>query len=307
MSVSRLKKSYPNKLLFEEFNYQLKKGDRLFICGENGCGKSTLIKILAGRLSADNGTVIYGANVKVGYYDQENQDLHPQNTVLEEIWNTYPNMPETLLRNTLALFLFKGDDVMKRVSLLSGGEKARLTLTKLMLSKMNLLILDEPTNHLDINSRQVLEKAISDFEGTVIAASHVRYFVNKLATRIADFNAVEKGKLYSYEGTFNQYLEHKKNLTKKEIAPTATVITASKEQYLNAKRDQAEIRKQERRLKKAKDDVVLCEQRIEEINSELSKDKFFDYVELTKLSEELEACETKLLELYELIDELEGL
>lgn len=307
MSISRLKKGYPDKLLFEEFNYQLKKGDRLFICGENGCGKSTLIKILAGRLSADLGSVIYGANVKVGYYDQENQDLHPQNTVLDEIWNTYPNMPETLLRNTLALFLFKGDDVMKRVSLLSGGEKARLTLSKLMLSKMNLLILDEPTNHLDINSREVLEKAISDFEGTVIAVSHDRYFVNKLATRIADFSAIEKGRIYSYEGAFNDYLEHKKTLAKKEETTVSAPITASKEQYLNAKRDQAEQRKQQRRLIKAKEDVISCEARIEAINAELSQDKFFDYVELTKLSEELEACENKLLELYELIDELEGL
>ena len=307
LSISRLKKGYPNKLLFEEFNYLLKKGDRLFICGENGCGKSTLIKILAGRLSADNGSVIYGANVKVGYYDQENQDLHPNNTVLDEIWNTYPNMPETLLRNTLALFLFKGDDVLKRVSLLSGGEKARLTLTKLMLSKMNLLILDEPTNHLDINSREVLEKAISDFEGTVIAVSHDRYFVNKLATRIADFGAIESGRIYSYEGTFNQYLDHKKTLIKKDDVPANVVLTASKEQYLNAKRDMAEQRKQQRRLIKAKEDAEKCEARIEEINSELSQDKFFDYVELTKLSEELEACETQLLELYELIDELEGL
>ena len=170
-----------------------------------------------------------------------------------------------------------------------------------MLSKMNLLILDEPTNHLDINSREVLEKAISDFEGTVVAVSHDRYFVNKLATRIADFGAVQNGRLYSYEGTFSQYLEHKKTLIKKDEIATAPVMTASKEQYLNAKRDIAEQRKQQRRLIKAKEEAKTCETRIEEINSELSQDKFFDYKELTKLSEELEVCENRLLELYELV------
>ena len=305
--ISRLKKGYPSRPLFDDFTVQVKKGDRLFICGENGCGKSTLIKILAGRMSADSGSVINGANVKIGYYDQENQDLHQSNTVLEEIWSAYPNMPETYIRNTLALFLFKGDDVLKRISLLSGGEKARLTLTKLMLSKMNLLILDEPTNHLDINSREVLERAIADFEGTVVAVSHDRYFIKKLATRIADFSAVEKNKIYCYDGGYESYIEHKKTLSPKDEPTVVKQITASKEQYLNAKRDQAELRKQERRLKKAKEDVITTEARIEEINAELSQDKFFDYKVLTALSEELEECENRLLELYELIDELEGL
>ena len=258
-------------------------------------------------MSADSGSVINGANVKIGYYDQENQDLHQSNTVLEEIWSAYPNMPETYIRNTLALFLFKGDDVLKRISLLSGGEKARLTLTKLMLSKMNLLILDEPTNHLDINSREVLERAIADFEGTVVAVSHDRYFIKKLATRIADFSAVEKNKIYCYDGGYESYIEHKKTLTPKEEQTVTKQVTASKEQYLNAKRDQAELRKQESRLKKAKEDAATTEARIEEINSELSQDKFFDYKVLTALSEELEECEARLLELYELIDELEGL
>lgn len=308
MSVARLRKSYPGKLLFEEASFQVKKGDRLFICGENGCGKSTLIKILAGRMSPDNGSVLNGANVKIGYYDQENQDLHPSNTVLDELWNTYPGMTETTLRNTLALFLFKGEDVYKKVSLLSGGEKARLTLSKLMLSKMNLLILDEPTNHLDINSREILENAIEGFEGTVIAVSHDRYFVNKLATRIIDFSTEKQYRLYSYEGGYNDFLEHKKTLTRSEEAKAPEQMTASKEQYLNAKRDQAELRKQERKLKKAKEDIAITEERIEELNIEMSKDDIgFDYVKLTALSEELEECENKLLELYELIDELEGL
>jgi len=309
MSVSRLAKSYSGKVLFEDTSFEVKKHDRLFICGPNGCGKSTLIKILAGRLSADRGFVSPGYNVRIGYYDQENQDLHPNNTVLDELWNAYPNMTETALRSTLALFLFKGEDVEKRVSVLSGGEKARLTLARLMLSKMNLLILDEPTNHLDIPSREILENAIASFDGTVIAVSHDRYFVNKLATRILDFGAEKEHRLFGYEGGYTDYLAYKKShLTQAAEATDTPIITASKEQYLNAKRDLAEQRKQERRLKKAKEDIVSLEQRIEELNAEIGADDIgFDYVRLTALTEELEASEAKLLELYELVDELEGL
>jgi ATP-binding cassette subfamily F protein 3 len=216
-------------------------------------------------------------------------------------------MNETDVRSALAMFLFRGEDVFKAVSDLSGGERAKISLLKIMLAKPNFLILDEPTNHLDIISREVLENALSDFNGTLLVVSHDRYFINKLATRIADFGAIEKNRIYCYEGGFEDYIEHKKTLTPKEEQTVTKQVTASKEQYLNAKRDQAELRKQERRLKKAKEDVITTEARIEEINAELSQDKFFDYKELTKLSEELEECEARLLELYELIDELEGL
>ena len=308
MSVSRLSKAYPSRPLFDNVTFQVKKHDRLFITGENGCGKSTLIKILAGRLSADNGSVLLGSNVKIGYYDQENQDLHPSSTVLDELWNTYPTMTETVLRNTLALFLFKGDDVYKRVSLLSGGEKARLTLAKLMLSKMNLLILDEPTNHLDIVSRERLEKAIADFEGTVIAVSHDRYFVNKLATRIADFGTFERGSVYVYEGDYQSFLDYKKAINTSDTkTPKTETMTASKEQYLNAKRDQADKRRQERRIVKAKEDIERLEKRIEELNAEMSGDIAFDYVKLAALSAEYDECEAKLMELYELLDGLSEL
>ncbi len=309
MSVARLAKSYPGKVLFEDTSFEVKKHDRLFICGPNGCGKSTLIKILAGRIHADRGFVSPGYNVRIGYYDQENQDLHPENTVLDELWNAYPNMTETTLRSTLALFLFKGEDVEKKVAVLSGGEKARLTLARLMLSKMNLLILDEPTNHLDIPSREILENAIASFDGTVIAVSHDRYFVNKLATRILDFGAEKEHRLFGYEGGYTDYLAYKKShLTPAAETASAPVLTASKEQYLNAKRDLAEQRKQERKLKKAKEDIVACEKRIEELNAEIGADDIgFDYVKLTALTEELEACENRLLELYELVDEMEGL
>ncbi len=309
MTVTKLSKGFPGKCLFANASFEIKKGDRLFICGPNGCGKSTLIKILAGRIGADQGFVSPGYNVRIGYYDQENQDLHPHNTVLDELWNAYPNMTETALRNTLALFLFKGEDVEKKVSVLSGGEKARLTLARLMLSKMNLLILDEPTNHLDISSREILEKALSEFDGTLIAVSHDRYFVDKLATRILDFGVEGPHTLFSFQGSYADYLTYKRTLTATaETSIKETTVTASKEQYLNAKRDQAEQRKQERRLKQAREEIITCEARIEAINAEMAEENIgFDYPRLTALSEELEACETRLLELYEFIDTTVGL
>ena len=304
LSVNRLCKAYPSKKLFSDLTFQIKKGQRLFICGDNGCGKSTLIKILANRTYPDSGSVNYGSNVKIGYYDQENQDLNPQNTVLDEIWNSYPNLTQTEIRNTLALFLFKGEDVLKEVSKLSGGEKARLTLSKLMLSKMNLLILDEPTNHLDINSREILENAISDFDGTVIAVSHDRYFVNKLATRIAEFGTMEQGKVYFYDGTYNDFLVFKKSISTKGEATAVKPITQSKEQFLNAKRDLSEQRKRERRLEKAKADAERLEVRIEEINEEMSGEAAFDHIRLAELTLELEKAEIDLLASYEIIEEL---
>lgn len=308
MTISRLSKAYPGKPLFEDINLEIKKHDRLFVCGPNGCGKSTLIKILAGRLSPDRGNVTNGFNIRIGYYDQENQDLHPENTVLDELWNAYPTMTETALRNTLALFLFKGEDVEKKVSVLSGGEKARLTLARLMLSKMNLLILDEPTNHLDIESREILEQALLAFEGTLIAVSHDRYFVNKLATRIADFSVKENYHLFCYEGGYSDYLDYKKRtFSTREPVTVTPIITASKEQYLSTKRDQAEQRKQERKIARTREEIAACETRIEELNVEMAGDAAFDHLRLAKLSEELDACEIKLMELYELIDALEGL
>lgn len=309
MSVRGLAKGYPAKHLFDSVSFEVKKHDRLFICGPNGCGKSTLIKILAGRISPDKGFASLGYNVKIGYYDQENQDLHPENTVIDELWNAYPSMTETVVRNTLALFLFKGDDISKKVSVLSGGEKARLTLARLMLSKMNLLILDEPTNHLDINSREVLESALSSFDGTIIAVSHDRYFINKLATRILDFGAESVHHLFAYDGGYREYIDYKsKYLTQTDSSDKKeAVMTAAKEQYLSSKREQAEIRKAERRLKNLKDGIRNTEKRITEIGIEIEKCDPYDYVRLAELESEQTALEDKLLTMYEELDELEGL
>lgn len=309
MSVRGLAKSYPGKALFDSVSFEVKKHDRLFICGKNGCGKSTLIKILAGRISPDKGFASLGYNVKIGYYDQENQDLHPNNTVIDELWNAYPTMTETTVRNALALFLFRGDDISKKVSVLSGGEKARLTLARLMLSKMNLLILDEPTNHLDINSREVLENALSGFDGTIIAVSHDRYFINKLATRILDFGAESEHHLFAFEGGYGEYLDYRRrHLTSpEEEAKKEAVVTASKEQYLNAKREQAEIRKSERRLKNLKDGITATESRISEIGEEMTVCDPYDHVKLAGLEKEQTELEDRLLSMYEELDAVEGL
>ena len=309
MSVRGLAKSYPGKVLFDSVSFEVKKHDRLFICGKNGCGKSTLIKILAGRISPDKGFASLGYNVKIGYYDQENQDLHPNNTVIDELWNAYPTMTETTVRNALALFLFRGDDISKKVSVLSGGEKARLTLARLMLSKMNLLILDEPTNHLDINSREVLENALSGFDGTIIAVSHDRYFINKLATRILDFGAESEHHLFAFEGGYGEYLDYRRRYltSPEEEAKKETVVTASKEQYLNAKREQAEIRKSERRLKNLKDSIAATESRISEIGEEMTVCDPYDHVKLAGLEKEQTELEDRLLSMYEELDAVEGL
>ena len=309
MSVRGLAKSYPGKALFDSVSFEVKKHDRLFICGKNGCGKSTLIKILAGRISPDKGFASLGYNVKIGYYDQENQDLHPNNTVIDELWNAYPTMTETTVRNALALFLFRGDDISKKVSVLSGGEKARLTLARLMLSKMNLLILDEPTNHLDINSREVLENALSGFDGTIIAVSHDRYFINKLATRILDFGAESEHHLFAFEGGYGEYLDYRRRYltSPEEEAKKETVVTASKEQYLNAKREQAEIRKSERRLKNLKDSIAATESRISEIGEEMTVCDPYDHVKLAGLEKEQTELEDRLLSMYEELDAVEGL
>ena len=309
MSVRGLAKSYPGKALFDSVSFEVKKHDRLFICGKNGCGKSTLIKILAGRIPPDKGFASLGYNVKIGYYDQENQDLHPNNTVIDELWNAYPTMTETTVRNALALFLFRGDDILKKVSVLSGGEKARLTLARLMLSKMNLLILDEPTNHLDINSREVLENALSGFDGTIIAVSHDRYFINKLATRILDFGAESEHHLFAFEGGYGEYLDYRRRYltSPEEEAKKEAVVTASKEQYLNAKREQAEIRKSERRLKNLKDGIAATESRISEIGEEMTVCDPYDHVKLAGLEKEQTELEDRLLSMYEELDAVEGL
>ncbi len=315
----RLGKSYPGRPLFREIGFLVSKRERLFLAGPNGCGKSTLIRLLAGRDEPERGEIDYGSNVEIGYYDQENQQLDEKNTVLDEVWDKYGRMTETEVRSALALFQFRGDDVFKRVSVLSGGEKARLTLTKLILGRMNLLILDEPTNHLDINSREVLEEALEAFDGTLIAVSHDRYFIKKLATRILAFpkeggeavgvTATGEGSLLDYRGTYEDFLRFREeHAASNEVEKNSDEpISENKAKYLDRKKANAEERKAERRLKNAKERITAVEARITAIDGEMNASDGTDYVALAALETEKNALEEELLGLYETVEEMEGL
>ena len=238
------------------------------------------------------------SNVRVGYYDQENQNLDSTKTVLDELWDEYPHLTQTEVRNMLALLLFKGEDVIKGIDVISGGEAARLTLAKLALKKVNVLLLDEPTNHLDINSREVLEEALENFEGTIIAVSHDRYFVSKLATRILEFTPAG---ITNFDGIFSEWRLSKKD--KRESVKSAEP-TDSKMDYERRKKEAAEKRKAAAKLEKAKNDSERIESRLVEIEAECAE-KEADHVALAKLWQERDELEEKLLECYEIIEEAE--
>ncbi len=300
IKVKNVSKKYGTNVLFENVNLEVHKKEHVFITGKNGCGKSTLIKIIAKRLKSDTGNVEYGYNVNMAYYDQENQDLYDDNTVIDELWNSYPNLTQTEVRNALALFLFKGDDIVKKVSVLSGGEKARLTLCKLILSKMNLLILDEPTNHLDINSREALEEALLSFDGTIVAVSHDRYFLSKLANRIVDFSDRE---IVDFIGTYEDYCRYKKDSQRGfDTARNNESVSSSKENYLQNKKEQAEIRKLERKINNAKNECSDIETALERLEIEI-EECATDYVKSAELWAKKEELELRLLELYEFLEE----
>ncbi|MBQ8551844.1 MAG: ABC-F family ATP-binding cassette domain-containing protein [Clostridia bacterium] len=297
LTVKKLAKAFPNKPLFSDVSFLVKKRDHLFIAGPNGCGKSTLIKIIADKLVQDAGSFEYGYNVTVGYYDQENQNLDPENTVLDELWNCYEGLTQTEIRSALALFLFKGDDIEKKVSVLSGGEKARLTLCKLILSKMNLLILDEPTNHLDINSREALENALLEFDGTIIAVSHDRYFISKLATRVLDLGSKPA---LDFIGNYEEYKAHRARLTAAETESAPAVVTDAKEQYLKAKEQASEQRRLRTRMKKNAEETEKLEAELEELMEKLADESIqADYVKVNELYTRQTEVEERLMELYE--------
>ena len=297
LTVKNLTKAYPNKPLFSDVSFLVKKRDRLFIAGPNGCGKSTLIKIIAEKLAADRGSFEYGYNVSIGYYDQENQNLDPESTVLDELWNCYDGLTQTEIRSALALFLFKGDDIEKKVSVLSGGEKARLTLCKLILSKMNLLILDEPTNHLDIGSREALENALLEFDGTIIAVSHDRYFISKLATRVLNLGVKPA---LDFFGSYEEYKAHLARTASSEASTVPQTITESKEQYLRAKEQASEQRKLKTRMKKNAEETAALEKELDELILKLADESIqSDYVKVNELYTRQTEIEERLMELYE--------
>lgn len=304
LSIKNLKMGFGNNILFTSLSFDVKKHERIFILGPNGCGKSTLISIIMNKLRPLAGNVIFGHNVEIGYYDQENQNLNPDNTILDELWSMYPDMTPYELRKVLAMFSFRGDDVEKKVSVLSGGERARLTLAKLIFTQMNLLVLDEPTNHLDVSSREALEKAILDFNGTVIAVSHDRYFIDKLATRIIVLN---QEKTEDIPGGYIEYLKYIEASEKKNAITYTSMPqqTSSKSDYLKRKEEAAAIRKREKRKLSIKDEIKKLEDELIEVNEELFGEAGTDYMKAAELEDNRIIIEDRLMQLYEEEEELE--
>ncbi len=301
LEVSSLSKAYGEKKLFEDVSFILHGKERMFLFGENGVGKSTMLKILSGNLSQDSGSFEYISKIKIGYYDQEHQGLNPQNTVLEELWNEYPEKKQSEIRGALARFLFKAEDVFKEVAVLSGGEKARLTFAKMMLDELNLLILDEPTNHLDAATREVLEDAIIGYNGTVIAVSHDRYFINKLATRILE---LRHDGYFDYKGGYEDFCEYKKSRQTEGVQNAKAEDETEKNgknDYIKGKQEKSRRRKAEKQLADAERGIAECEERLKEIDSEM-EEAGSDYVKTAALYEEQDALHAKLDEYYELWD-----
>lgn len=313
---------FGERSLFSHLSFLVKKAERVLIIGANGCGKSTLIKMLIHRLSPTEGSVLHGTNVEIGYYDQENQNLDESRTVLEELWNAYPTLSETEIRSTLASFRFTGDDVFKSVRMLSGGERARLTLSKLILSRMNLLVLDEPTNHLDIDSREALEEALAHFDGTIVAVSHDRYFIDKLATRILEIRPDEAfGKdLMDYPVVhpgqgYTEYIRYcEARLAEMGVqgggrrdAGKAAKESTNKENYLRSKQEASEARKRATRISRLQAQAKELEDRLEAIETELNGDAATDYVRAAELDTERTQKEALLLQTYAELEELDQL
>ncbi len=308
LTVLGLSKAFPPQTLFTDIDFEIKRGERVALIGSNGTGKTTILKILNQVIPADAGEVHLGSRVQIGYYDQEHHVLHMEKTVFEELSDAYPTLTNTKIRNVLAAFLFTGDDVFKRIKDLSGGERGRVSLAKLMLSEANFLILDEPTNHLDIVSKEVLEDALNHYTGTVLFVSHDRYFINTVATRILD---LENQGLTNYIGNYDYYLEKKETMVNFTADPTETAAvevsaeTDSKLDWKQQKEQQAQLRKKQNELKKVESRIEELENRDKEIDAELEKKEVFTNVaEVTKLSKEKDAIQTELEELYEKWEEL---
>ena len=336
LTVRGLSKGFDGVTLFRDVDFEVKKGDKVAIIGANGTGKTTLMKILNGLLEPDTGSFKLGAKVYTGYYDQEHHVLNPENTVFEEIQETYPDMDNTKVRNVLAAFLFTGDDVFKLIRDLSGGEKGRVSLAKLMLSDANLLFLDEPTNHLDIISKEILEQAVSSYKGTVVYVSHDRYFINKTATKIME---LRNNGFLCFEGTYDYYLEKRDTLLKLHEEKQAAVLKStelsshlssiesssvngnntfgdissdnasgskgSREDWENAKKKQAETRKLENEFKKCEEEINRLETRNTEIDDEMQKPEVASSPsKLMELSNEHAKNSKELEELMETWEEL---
>lgn len=314
LTVEHLAKSFDSHKLFTDVNFEIKRGEHVAIIGDNGSGKTTLLKILNGLVPADQGTFRLGSNVEIGYYDQEHHVLHSEKTLFEEISDDYPYLNNTQIRNVLAAFLFTGEDVFKRISNLSGGERGRVSLAKLVLSNANFLILDEPTNHLDIMSKEILEDALNGYEGTILYVSHDRYFINRTAHRILDLT---EGQFVNYVGNYDYYLEKHDTVMAATLtrAPQSadadkadaakTVESEVKLDWKAQKEEQARLRKKENDLKKCEEQIARLEARVSEIDTEMSDPTIGTQVaKLQELSKEQAACQEQLEKLYEQWEEL---
>ena len=341
LTVTDLSKSFDTQTLFTNVDFEIKRGERVAIIGNNGTGKTTLLKIINGIIPADSGQIRLGSKVHIGYYDQEHQVLHMDKTLFQEIQDTYPNMNNTQIRNTLAAFLFTGDDVFKLIRDLSGGERGRVSLAKLMLSDANFLLLDEPTNHLDITSKEILESALNRYTGTVLYVSHDRYFINRTATRILDLT---DGSFINYIGNYDYYLEKKEDVEAafaarqmaeagnnrtagangtqaQSVSAVSGVSSASSQAPMTAssagspadgkidwkaqKEEQARLRKRQNELKKIEDKIHELETRDGEIDELLSQeDVYTDVSRLMELNKEKESIQKELEVLYEKWEEL---
>ena len=303
LTVEGLAKSFGSLHLFSDLNFEIKRGERVAIIGNNGTGKTTILKIINEVLEADAGKIALGSKVSIGYYDQEHHVLHMEKTIFEEISDDYPYLTNTEIRNVLAAFLFTNDDVFKRIGDLSGGERGRVSLAKLMLSNANFLILDEPTNHLDIQSKEILEQALNSYTGTVLYVSHDRYFINTSATRILDLTGET---LVNYIGNYDYYLEKKDELTAiyapKSLANTVTMKTETetKLDWKAQKEAQAQERKRQNDLKKVEARITELETRDKEIDSEMENPEVFTSVfKCQELSKEKDSILAELEGLYE--------
>ena len=305
LDITELSKAFDEEVLFQKISFSIKRGEHVAIIGDNGTGKTTLLKLINELLPADEGTIRLGTNVHVGYYDQEHHVLHPEKSIYDEISDEYPTLTTTEIRNILAAFLFTGDDVFKLIKECSGGERGRISLAKLMLSEANFLILDEPTNHLDITSKEILEDALNDYEGTVLYVSHDRYFINRTAHRILELSGQT---LTGYLGNYDYYLEKKTenaDLNAGKISGASgrsdtTVISSAKADWQAKKAAQAKQRKLENDLKKTETRIAELEQKIADIDTLMSSDEVCrNSAKLGELTAEQEKLKSELDNLYE--------
>ncbi|AVM69375.1 ABC transporter [Lachnospiraceae bacterium oral taxon 500] len=324
LALEHISKAFGELTLFQDLNYSIFKGDRIALVGENGSGKTTLFRILQNELTPDSGTVRLGKNVQISYYDQEHSNLNPNNSLFDEISNQFPKMTNTEIRNLLAAFLFTGDDVFQKISSLSGGEKGRLSLAKMMLAEGNFLLLDEPTNHLDLVSREVLENALVHYSGTILFISHDRYFINRIATRVAE---LENLTLTEYLGNYDDFITKKSERQNPvfsgettparpasflDLAPSNRIEPCSgkaesraKKDWLLEKEEKARSQKRISRQKKLEEMIDQTEQRITELDLLLASEEVFtNYEKAHEISMQKEQLEEKLLGYYEELDEL---